>query len=148
MSKKMASVLIAYGGVLAGLGFVLQQVAPGFGKVTFIAGLGGGGLCLLWGIAAVAGLKGRSWSVLTTIAAALVLLSQTLPAWMASSGEGSTSLTVRLLVTAMMLLTIGMLVYLLHGERPPEFYQTGTTRRDNPFANRNEPQSRDTRSKR
>ena len=47
MSKKMAGVLIAYGVVLAALGLVVKNIAPGFGWVTFIAGLAGGGLCLL-----------------------------------------------------------------------------------------------------
>jgi len=135
----MASVLIAYGGGLAGLGFLLQQVAPALGKVTITTGFVGGGLCLLWGIAALAGLKGRAGAVLTTVAAALVLLSQTVLVWMPSAGESSTSLTVRLLVTVMMLLTIGMLIYLLHGERPPGFYQTGPTHRDNPSPNRERP---------
>jgi len=144
----MASVLIAYGGVLAGLGFLLQQVAPVIGKVTYITGFVGGGLCLLLGIAALAGLKGRVWAALTTIAVTLVLLSQTVPAWMASAGEGSASLTLRLVVTAMMFLTMGMLMYLMHGERPPEFYQSGTTRRGDPFSSRNETESRDTQSKR
>jgi hypothetical protein len=148
MSKRMASILIAYGVVLAGLGFVRHQIAPGFGNVTFIAGVAGGGLCLLWGIAALAGRKGRSWAVLTTVAMAFVMLSQTVPAWMVSAGEGSETLTVRLLVTTLMLLTIGMLMYLLHGERPPEFYQKGAHHRADPFSSGNDPQSRDTRSKR
>lgn len=144
----MAGVLIAYGGVLAGLGFVLQKVAPGFGKVTFIVGFVGGGLCLLWGIAALSGLQGRSWAVLTAIATAFAMLTRVVPAWMPSAGEGSTSLTVRLLVTVMMILTIGLLMYLLHGERPPEFYQKGAHHRAEPFSSGNDPQSRDTRSKR
>jgi hypothetical protein len=148
MSKKMASILIAYGVVLAGLGFLLHQTAPAFGKVTFIAGLAGGGLCLLWGIAALAGLKGRSWAVLTAIATALVLLSQTVPAWMGSGNEVAGAVTVRLLVTVMMLLAIGVLMHLLHGERPPEFYERGANHRADPFASGKEPQSRDTRSKR
>ena len=144
----MASVLIAYGVVLAGLGFLLHQTAPVFGKVTFIAGLAGGGLCLLWGIAALAGLKGRSWSVLTAITVALVMLSQTVSAWMGSGSEDAGVLTVRLLVTAMMILSMGMIMYLLHGERPPEFYERGANRRTDPFASGKEAQSRDTRSKR
>jgi hypothetical protein len=148
MSKKMASVLIAYGGLLAGLGFVLQQVAPGFGKVTFIAGLAGGGLCMLWGIAALAGLKRRVWACLSAIATLVVLLSQAVHVWTTSAGAGTGSLMVRLVVTAMFFLTMGMVMYLFHGERPPEFYQRGASRRDNPASNQNEPQARDTRSRR
>lgn len=136
----MASMLIAYGGLLAGLGFLLQQAAPALGKVTFVTSSAGGGLCLLWGIAALAGLKGRAWAVLTTIAATIVLLSQAVHVWMRSAGETPTSLTVRLLVTVMMLLTIGLLVYLLHGERPPEFYDPKASRQDNPMSHREHPQ--------
>ncbi len=57
-----------------------------------------------------------------------VLVSQMVHLWMSASSELSGSLNARLLVSAMVLLTIGMLVYLLHGERPPEFYQTGPSR--------------------
>jgi hypothetical protein len=39
-------------------------------------------------------------------------------------------------------------MYLLHGERPPEFYKSEATRRADPFSSGNDPQSRDTRSKR
>jgi hypothetical protein len=128
MSKKMASVLIGYGFVLAGLGLVLQNIAPAFAKITFIASLAGGGLCLLWGVAALAGLKGRAWAILNAMAAGFMLLSQAVHVWMESSSGGSANLAVRLLLTAMMVLTIGMLIYLLHGERPPEFDHPGPTR--------------------
>jgi len=148
MSKKMASVLIAYGGILVGLGFLIHQAAPAFGKVTSIAGFAGGGLCLLWGVAAMAGLKGRVWATLSAIATIVVLLTQTVNAWSSSASEGAVSMMVRLVVTAMFFLTIGMLLYLFHGERPPEFYERGANHRADPFSSGKEPQSRDTRTKR
>lgn len=125
----MASVLIAYGGILAGLGFFIHHAAPVFGKVTSIAGFAGGVLCLLWGVAAMAGLKGRVWATLSTIAAAVVLLGQAVNVWTSSASEEAASMMVRLVVTAMFFLTIGMLLYLFHGERPPEFYERGAPRR-------------------
>jgi hypothetical protein len=140
----MAGILVAYGGLLAGLGFVLHQTAPKSGNVTFMAEFAGGGLCLLWGIAALAGLKGRVGAVLTTIALALILVSQTVPAWTDAAGEGR-SFTGRLLVTALLLLTIGMLMYLLHGERPPGFYQKGGQQGGDGGSSRNEGQPRDRR---
>lgn len=149
MSKKMASVLIMYGGGLAGLGFLIQQVAPVLGKIAFMAGLAGGGLCLLWGLAALAGLiKGRSWAVLTAIPTAVVLLSQAVHVWMPSPGEGSTTLLGRLLVTVMTVLTVGVLMYLFHGERPPEFYQKGGRHRATPTSSGNADEMRDKGSKR
>ena len=124
----MAGILIVFGGGLAGLGFVLHQITPELGRVTWFTGLAGGSLSFLWGIAAWAGRRGRTGAVLTAVATAFALLSQVVPAWMAAPAENSGSLAFRVIVTAMMGLTMGMLMYLLHGERPPEFYQPGTPR--------------------
>jgi len=147
MSKKMASILIAYGALLAGLGFLLQQIVPVLGKPTNITVFAGGGLCVLWGVAALAGLKGRAWAVLTTSAVLLLMLGELIHGW-TTSADGVSSLTVRLIVTAMGLLTMGMLMYLLHGERSPEFYQTGATRQDHPARSQKNESQRGGRSPR
>ena len=144
----MAGILIAYGVVLVGLSLVLQQIAPTPGRVAFIVGVAGGGLSLLCGVAALAGLKGRVWATLTAVAVTIVLLTQTVQVGVAFLSGGAGSLTMGLLVTTMLLLTVGMLLYLLHGERPPEFYQPGANRHDNPAPGQNERASRDGRSPR
>src|SRR5687767_2717181 len=82
MSKKMASIVVAYGIAVAALGFILQQAAPALAKVTFITGLAGGGLCVVWGIVGLSGHKRRAWAVLTLIAMALVVLTQAVQAWL------------------------------------------------------------------
>jgi uncharacterized YccA/Bax inhibitor family protein len=130
MSKKMAGIVMAYGVVLATLGFVIQQVAPALAQVSFVTGLAGGGLCMVWGLVALAGHKRRVGAILTLIALILVMLGQVIPAWSSVGGETSGSLAASLVLTFIVLLTVGMLMYLLHGERPPEFYMTGTVRRD------------------
>jgi hypothetical protein len=135
MSKKMAGVLVLYGVVLAGLGFLLQNRAPALGRITFIVGLFGGGFSLLWGVAALAGLKGRVGATLSTIAVTAVLLSQVVHVWTSSASEGDFTQTVRWVVTVMFLLTLGVLVYLLHAERPPEFYKAGAPPRCDATAN-------------
>ena len=127
MSKNMARVLIAYGIVLVVLGFVLYRISPELGKVTWITCFAGGGLCLLWGAAALGGLKGRSRAALTLVAMAVVMITQMVGAWTAFAGTGSERLTFGLIATAVTVLTMGMVLYLIHGERPPEFY------RSNPF---------------
>lgn len=128
----MASVLIAYGGLLAGLGLVLHHVAPVSGKVTFIVGLAGGGLSLLWGLTGLAGLKRRVWACLSAISTLVVLLSQAVHVWMTTVSAEGISMTMRLVVTVMFMMTMGMVLYLFHGERPPDFYSSRTARRDNP----------------
>jgi hypothetical protein len=47
-----------------------------------------------------------------------------------TSSEGAGGTAVRLVVTLMFVVTMGMLLYLFHGERPPEFYERGGTRRE------------------
>lgn len=126
MSKKMAGIIMAYGVVLAGLGLGIQTGAPELAKIPFLTSLIGGGLCVLWGIVALTGHKRRVWTILTLVAVALVVLSPTLRVWMDSSG----TVAGRLLLTLMLALTVAMIMYVMHGERPPEFYQTGPARRD------------------
>jgi len=122
----MASIVMAYGLLLAAIGFVIQQINPALTKVTLIAGLVGGGLSVLWGIVGLTGHKRRSWAVLTLIGIAFVLLSQVVNTWIPSPNETSGGLAGSLMLTFLLLLTVGMLMYLLHGERHPEFYRTGT----------------------
>lgn len=122
----MASIIVAHGLVLAGLGLGLQSIAPELAKLPFLIGLGGGGLCLLWGLAAWFGHQRRTGALLTLAAVALLILSPVLRAWMDSAG----TIPDRLLLTLMLVLTVGMILYVMHGERPPEFYQMGPTKRD------------------
>ncbi len=126
MSKKMAGIIMAYGVVLAGLGFGIQSVAPELAKTPFLTGLIGGGLCVLWGFMALSGHQRRAGLLLTLAPIALLILSPTLRAWMNSSG----TIAGPLVLTLMLLLTVVMLLYVMHGERSPEFYQAGPTRRD------------------
>jgi peptidoglycan/LPS O-acetylase OafA/YrhL len=129
MSKKMASIIMAYGGVLAALGFVVRSLAPELANIPFLIGLVGGGLCLLFGLVALIGLQRRVWTILTLVIIALTDLGQVVPAWMSLSEKPGT-LAGALLLTLMLLLTVGMLMYLLHGERTPEFYKREPVRPD------------------
>jgi hypothetical protein len=140
MSKKMASVIGAYGVVLAALSYFIQQTAPASAQVVFITGMAGGGLCVLWGIIAFAGHQRRVWAMLTMIAVAVVMLSQVVHAWSVSTDATSMILMWRLVLTLMFLMTVGMLMYVLHGEHPPEFYDPKAARRDNPASPEEKPQ--------
>jgi hypothetical protein len=125
MSKKMAAFLTAYGGVLVGLGLLWHRLTVSGNRVAFITGAVAGGLSAIWGLAAMAGLKGRAWAVLTVIPAAFALLFQAGQAWTTPAGDNGWLL--RGTVTVMFVMTLAILMYLLHGERTPEFYQTRTT---------------------
>jgi uncharacterized membrane protein len=124
----MGSIIVGYGVVLAGLAFILRQVAPELAGITFIAGLVGSALTILWGVVALAGHRRRIWAVLTLAGLAFVVLTQTVHAWSASAAEAPGKLAGALLLTLLMVSIVGMLMYLLHGERPPEFYRTTPAR--------------------
>ena len=129
MSKKMGSIVLSYGVLVAVLAFVLQQVSPNLARVTFIAGLVAGGLSMIWGIVGLAGHKRRTWAMLTLVALAFVLLTQVIDGWSAAAKETTGQLAGALLLTLLMVLTVGMMMYLMHGERSPEFYQRDAVRR-------------------
>ena len=122
----MAGIIMAYGVGLAGLSLGIKTSAPDLAKIPFLVGVSGGGLCMLWGLAALLGHQRRVGALLTLVAVALVVLSPTLRVWMEASGSGAA----RLLLTLMLALTVVMIMYVMHGERPPEFYQKEPTRQD------------------
>jgi peptidoglycan/LPS O-acetylase OafA/YrhL len=130
MSRKMAVSIAVYGVVLAALGVLVQQTAPAFAKTTFLAATAGGGLCVLWGIVAFAGHQRRTWVVLTMIAVAVMLLSQVVQAWLGSVETQPAGLSGRFVPPVMLVMTVGMLMYVLHGERTPEFYEPRAVRRN------------------
>ena len=130
MSKKMGGVITVYGVILATLGFLSQQIAPAFAKVTLIAGAVGGGLCLLWGVIALAGYQRRTSVVLTMTTVAITLLTQVVQAWLGATEAQVPNLTGQLVPTLMLAITMGMLMYVLHGERTPEFYECGSVDRN------------------
>jgi hypothetical protein len=128
MSKKMASILIAHGVLLAILGFTLQRISPAQAKVAFPTCLVGGALCVLCGFL---GRKSRAWAVMSLIPVTFVLLSEVVSHWISIIDTSSDAVLAALMVTLMMVLPAAMLIYLLHGERPPEFYKhTPQTRRN------------------
>lgn len=122
----MAFVLLTYGIALAGLGVLLNQISPASAKITFIAAMAGGGLSLLWGLISVfaAGTR-RTWPILTVIAVLVILLTQLVH----SLFEGSANLMPLLVLAAMFVITLAVLLYLFHGERPPGFYDADLAHR-------------------
>ena len=128
----MASAVIAYGVLLAVLSFLIHQAATAPSKITLVTGIVGGGLSVLCGIVALAGYKRRTWAVLTTVAVTFVMLSEVVQAWMPTPTAESPSLVLRLLLSLMLLMTVGMTMYLVHGERSPEFYSTADRRESTP----------------
>jgi hypothetical protein len=73
--------LAVYGFLLAGLSYLTHYLAPALAKPTLITGLAGGALCLVWGVRAMQGSRGKAWAILTLIPVTFVMLSQAVLTW-------------------------------------------------------------------
>lgn len=122
----MASILIIYGIVVLTPSLFVQKTPDGS---VFITGVVLGALCVLWGFVGFAGNRKRVGAILTVMASAFTGLFHAVPAWLAAVEDGSAS-TFTLLVTVLFFVSIGMLLYLFHGERPPEFYNSPHNQKD------------------
>lgn len=118
MNSKMALYLLIYGIGLMALALLTNRAAPEMARVTLITGLAGGGLCALWGVLGLLGHRRRGGAIVTLILVCLALVTQTINGWL----ERSEGLLAPTLMTLMLVASVGILMYVLHGNRPPEFY--------------------------
>jgi hypothetical protein len=110
MNKTLGFQLVVYSLLLAGLGYLTQHLAPALARPTLIAGLAGGGLCLVWGLRAVAGSRGKTLPMLTLIPVSFVLLSQTVIGWTGGGQEVSGRHAAAAVITVLLGLSIAMLM--------------------------------------
>jgi hypothetical protein len=114
MNKNIGLQLVIYSLLLAGLGYLTHHLAPALAQPTLIADLAGGALCLVWGLRAVAGSRGKALPLLTLIPASFVLLSQMVTGWL---GGGEAVLGRRAaasVITLAFVMSIAMLMQIAH----------------------------------
>jgi hypothetical protein len=123
MSRRMAGVVMAYGIFLAIMSAALWRAEPALSSAVLSTMFGSGVLCVVLGILGWAGYRRRVWTLLVLIATLVLTIGQAVPSWDRGSGILEPSV-----LTLVLVVTVGMLMYLLHGERPPDFYSPGTKR--------------------
>lgn len=86
--NKTGLLLVVYSLLLAGFSCIAHYLAPAPSRPTLITGLAGGALCLVWGLRAVAGNRGKALPLLTLtlIPVDFILLSQTFMGWRGGRG--------------------------------------------------------------
>lgn len=110
MNKTIGFQLVVYSLLLAGLSYLTHHLAPALARPTLIAGLVGGVLCLVWGLRALAGGRGKALPILTLIPISFVMLSQTVITWGGGSQEVPGRQTAAALITLLLVLSIGTLM--------------------------------------
>jgi len=110
MSKKLGIELIAYGVLLAGLSYLVHHLAPTIARPTLITGLAGGALCLIWGVRAVLGKRGKALPLLTLAPISYVLLSQAVMNWGGGTEEVPDRRLTWLVIVVLGVSSVGMLM--------------------------------------
>jgi hypothetical protein len=110
MNKTIGVQLAVYSLSLAGLSFLVHHLAPALARPTLIAGLAGGVLCLVWGIRAMAGSRGKALPILTLIPVNFTLLSQTFMGWSGGNQGVQDERTAAVVITLLLVMSLAMLV--------------------------------------
>ena len=110
MNRTIGIQLVVYGLLLGGLSFLVHHLAPALARPTLIAGLIGGALCLVWGIGAVAGRRGKALPILTLIPVNFTLLPQTVTAWSGGSEGIQGGRIAAAVLSLLLVLSLAMLV--------------------------------------
>lgn len=117
----MAGVLVCYGALLAALS-ILLKLDKGYPlHLVAFAGLAAAVLSMGLGIGARTRHHNRTWPVLVLIATAVVFLMQTIHLWWEFFARDVPVFPV-LLSSLCLLLTFGVLIYVLYAERPPGYW--------------------------
>jgi len=110
MNKTIGLQLVVYSLLLAGLSYLTHHLAPSVARLTLVAGLAGGALCLAWGLRAVRGSRGKALPLLTLIPISFVMLSQTVITWGGGTQEVPGRRTAAAVITLLLVLSIGMVM--------------------------------------
>ena len=110
MNKTIGLQLVVYSLLLAGLSYLTHHLAPAMTRPTLITGLVGGVLCLVWGLRAVAGSRGKALPLLTIIPVSFVLLSQAATGWMGGGEAVPGRRAAAAVVTLVFVMSIAMLM--------------------------------------
>ena len=132
MNKTIGIQLVVYSLVLAGLGYFTHHTAPSLARPTLIASLAGGILCLVWGLRAVWGSRGKALPILTLIPVSFVLLSQTVTVWSGGSEAVVGRRTAAAVITLLLVLSIAMLMRIAYAGVVLDGQPAGSTK--DPFA--------------
>ena len=117
MNSNLGLELIVYGVLTAILSVILQSMVSNLAQVILIAGLAGGALCVIWGLRAVTGRRGRVWAILTLAILAFIFLSQSVIAWMGHSEAQSIPLLAKILLTLMLVVSVGLLLIIAYADQ-------------------------------
>jgi hypothetical protein len=112
LSFELSMELVLCGVLLAGLSFILQEQHRDFLRLTFLIGVAGGGLCVLWGVLGRRAPWCRLSAMVTLAAVACVGGYQAARSWGGSTGGESMGRLVVAVMTLWVVFCVGTLANL------------------------------------
>jgi hypothetical protein len=102
--------LLLYGVMLAGFGVLAHRLAPDFGNAILFTGIAGGLASVLWGVLGLRGFQRRIWPISTLIVLVILLLIQTVGAWLKIKNGNDAVKPVAMILTLLLAFGIGQLL--------------------------------------
>jgi hypothetical protein len=119
LSLELTLDLVVCGVSLAGLSLLARYLRPDFPLPTLGAGLGGGALCVLWGVWGLRGVWCRRSALVTLAVLAVLFAAQAAASWQREARLSSVGRMEAALLFVALTLNLGMLWTLLRANRPP-----------------------------
>ena len=122
MTPKIARNVLFGSTLFIVLAFTLRRVSPG-NTTAFTGAIAIGVLLFFCVVGFWLGEKKRVWLITTAAISSIFLLVQAATVWVAPSGgsEARSGLEVAI-ISGMLFLSFGTLLYSVHADRPPDFY--------------------------
>lgn len=109
MTRTVGFQLVLYSFLLAGISYVVKRSAPSLSSPTFETGVAGGAVCLLLGIRALCGHRGKGLAILALIPISFVMLSQSVMTWGSEVEAAAAPRSPALTITFLFVVSMGML---------------------------------------
>ncbi|MBN8247430.1 MAG: hypothetical protein J0L84_08305 [Verrucomicrobia bacterium] len=123
MTKPMSWIVLCFGLVELSMVIALHRTGHGLAGWTYPAALVAGGVLSACGLQGLRGRASRTGPVATVSLLALLMLVETVRAWLNSDLASGDAAFAALLSTVLLVLLVGLLMYLLHGDRDAAFYR-------------------------
>jgi hypothetical protein len=113
MNTSLSVDSLIYAVLLPGMSFLAHHLSPHAAGTTLWVGIAGGVLSAVLGVIGLQGYPIRRWAIVAMTVLSIVLLEQTVTAWLTVRGGVEAIKSVALILTVLLVLAVGQLVNLI-----------------------------------
>jgi hypothetical protein len=128
MNRSLYVDLLFYGGILLGLSILAYRLSSNTAATLLWLGIGGGVVSASLGVLGLRGYHVRRWAILAMTILSIALGAQSVIGWLAVRGSVEATQSTAMLLTVLLVLTVGQLVNLIQNRRDSLFRDDGEHR--------------------